>query len=799
MHHLPNFFHHSNLPIFFFLLLPHLSAAPPPHILPGGSSLSVDTPTHILTSPDHTFAAGFRSVGQNAFCFAVWFLQPKTFTPVWMANRDRPINGKKSSLSLRSDGNLLLLDAGRSPIWATNTTSKSPTQLLLSNDGNLLLQTTAHNHTLWQSFDSPTNTLLPNQLFTRNTKLTSARSQTNFSSGFYSFFFDNDNILKLQYNGPDSTSTIYWPDPGVVSWNAGRNSFNAGRIAVLDASGQFQSTDKLAFSAWDVGFGPKRRLTLDSDGNLRLYSLDENHLRWETSWQATSSSCRIHGVCGPNSVCSYSTLGRRCSCLPGFKARDLADWTRGCEPVFDLPCDNAAVAPKELDFVQLRHVDFFGYDMENADLNITFAECEGKCLNSCSCRAFMFRFNHTAGIWACYLKVQLLNGVNLPWLYAVSYVKIPKNFSCLTQNSPVEMGLKCSPDSRVQQLPWTSPKGQEHGISSLKISILILGVIGIVEIACIFVGWWVFFRDENSMNIMDTSAAGFKRFSYAELKKATSNFSEVIGEGSCGKVYKGVLADQQVAAIKWLEGMNDQSEGQFLAEVSMIGRINHMNLIRMLGFCAQGKHRLLVYEHMEKGSLAENISSNDLDWEKRFQIAQGTAKGLAYLHEECLEWVLHCDIKPENILLDADYRPRVGDFGLSKLLDRGGALRERWVFSRMRGTRGYMAPEWIRNQPITSKVDVYSYGVVVLEMVVGRKRVREMGGDWNGRLVPWVRNVMMMGDGGGGVEELMDGEMEYDVERVERLVRVALQCVQEETDARPTMRQVVEMLSSHQI
>ncbi|KAK1267230.1 putative receptor protein kinase ZmPK1 [Acorus gramineus] len=138
-----------------------------------------------------------------------------------------------------------------------------------------------------------------------------------------------------------------------------------------------------------------------------------------------------------------------------------------------------------------------------------------------------------------------------------------------------------------------------------------------------------------------------------------------------------------------------------------------MNLIQMWGFCAEGKHRLLVYEYKEHGSLADNISSESIDWEKRFDLEMGTARVLEFLHEECLEWVLHLDVKPQNILLDENYQPKVADFGLSKLLDRRvGPIKS---FSRVRGTRGYMAPKWIMNRLITSKVDVYSYGIVVLE------------------------------------------------------------------------------------
>ncbi|XP_042991232.1 putative receptor protein kinase ZmPK1 [Carya illinoinensis] len=301
----------------------------------------------------------------------------------------------------------------------------------------------------------------------------------------------------------------------------------------------------------------------------------------------------------------------------------------------------------------------------------------------------------------------------------------------------------------------------------------------------------------------------FKRFKFSELKKGTRGFVEVIGRGGGGVVYKGILPDKRVAAIERLDEAN-QGEAEFLTEVNTIGRLNHMNLIDMLGYCVEGKHRLLLYENMEHGSLADKLTSNELDWEK-FDIAVGTAKGLAYLHEECLEWVLHCDVKPHNILLDSNYQPKVADFGLSKLLNRGE--RDHSNFSKMRGTRGYMAPEWVYNRPITSKVDVYSYGIVVLEMVTGKSPTGTQHSPGGGgakeynRLDSLVREkIMMHADGEASreswnIEEIVDPSMggRYDSAKMELLLKVAWQCVAEDKDDRPTMTQVVEMLCCDEV
>lgn len=294
---------------------------------------------------------------------------------------------------------------------------------------------------------------------------------------------------------------------------------------------------------------------------------------------------------------------------------------------------------------------------------------------------------------------------------------------------------------------------------------------------------------------------GFRRYTYSELKVATKNFSNEIGRGGGGVVYRGTLPDQRDAAIKRLNEAK-QGEGEFLAEVSIIEKLNHMNLIEMWGYCVEGKHRILVYEYMENGSLAENLSSktNTLDWTKRYDIALGTARVLAYLHEECLEWILHCDIKPQNILLDSNFQPKLADFGLSKLQNRNN-LDNSSGFSMIRGTRGYMAPEWIFNLPITSKVDVYSYGVVVLEMITGKSPTMmniegvDGEGTYNGRLITWVREKKRSTC---WVEQILDPAIgnNYDLSKMEILVRVALDCVEEDRDIRPTMSQVVEMLQS---
>ncbi|GMP45383.1 hypothetical protein CsSME_00013926 [Camellia sinensis var. sinensis] len=786
--------------IFSMLVIPS-SSTTTRSTLNSRSSLSVEKPNDILISPNGVFAAGFHPVGDNAFVLAIWFAKSSSPTVVWTANRDQPVNGKASKLSLLKYGNLILTDGGQNTIWSTptTTTSAAMVQLALLNTGNLVLNS-SKSSILWQSFDSPTDTLLPLQMFTRYTTLVSSRSQTNQSSGFYKLFFDNNNLLSLLYNGP-KVSSIYWPDPWRMPWDSGRTTFNSSKIAILDTSGYFVSSDFVKFKSADLGLGIQRRLTLDLDGNPRLYSLDEKTGNWTVTWQAMVDPCRVHGICGPNSICSYgSGSGRGCSCLPGHKIKNESDWSYGCELEHNLP-DN----DRRASFVVVDHMELYGYEY-NVAQNSTLESCKEMCLQTLICKGFLFKFE--SGVYNCYAKSQLLNGKHSLNLIGTLYVKlnVSKKSGFFSSNAvPVkEMKLNCSSLGK-NTIQLDRVYKTNDGNKFLNFLVWFACAIGAVEMLCILLISFLVFKKPNNSGPETQgyflAATTFKNFTYVEMKRATRGFSEEIGRGGHGVVYKGILPDHRVAAIKRLNEANE-GEAEFLAEVSTIGRLNHMNLIEMWGYCAEGKHRLLVYEYMEHGSLDKNLCSNKLDYGKRFNIVVGIAKGLAYLHEECLEWVLHCDVKPQNILLDTNYQPKVADFGLSKLLNRGGGQNS--SFSKIRGTRGYMAPEWVVNLPITSKVDVYSYGIVVLEMITGRSPtgVRDAveGEEVEGceRLETWVRKKMN-GSEALWIEEIIDPVMMGGCEssKIENLVRVAVQCVEADTDARPTMREVVEMLLGH--
>jgi len=284
------------------------------------------------------------------------------------------------------------------------------------------------------------------------------------------------------------------------------------------------------------------------------------------------------------------------------------------------------------------------------------------------------------------------------------------------------------------------------------------------------------------------------RFEYRDLQYATKNFSQKLGGGGFGSVFKGALPDSTIIAVKKLESVAEsQGEKQFRAEVSAIGTIQHVNLVRLLGFCSQGDKRLLVYEYMPSGSLEAHLFKRNesmvLGWKVRYQIAVGIARGLAYLHENCRDCIIHCDIKPENVLLDMEFCPKIADFGLAKLMGREFSR----VLTTIRGTRGYLAPEWISGLEITAKADVYSYGMVLFELVSGRRNTQQSK---EGKVDFFPTRAMINIVKGEDVLSILDTRLEGNADRDEvmRMCKLACWCIQDEESQRPSMGQAVQVL-----
>ncbi|CAD6243329.1 unnamed protein product [Miscanthus lutarioriparius] len=283
-------------------------------------------------------------------------------------------------------------------------------------------------------------------------------------------------------------------------------------------------------------------------------------------------------------------------------------------------------------------------------------------------------------------------------------------------------------------------------------------------------------------------------FSYGEIRAATNNFdqSNKLGRGGFGTVYKGVLRDGTEFAAKVLSSESEQGIKEFLAEIESISEVKHANLVRLLGCCVQRKNRILVYEHLANNSLdhalkgSGNGAAANLPWSRRSDICVGTAKGLSYLHEEHEPNIVHRDIKASNVLLDRDYMPKIGDFGLAKLFPDNVTH----ISTRVVGTNGYLAPEYFVHGQLTKKADVYSFGVLVLEIVSGRRISQTIQSDMFLVREAWELYQQ------GRLLDIVDASMgSYPEKEVLRYIKVGLACTQATPSSRPTMRQVLDLLS----
>ncbi|KAL3850809.1 hypothetical protein ACJIZ3_012691 [Penstemon smallii] len=282
------------------------------------------------------------------------------------------------------------------------------------------------------------------------------------------------------------------------------------------------------------------------------------------------------------------------------------------------------------------------------------------------------------------------------------------------------------------------------------------------------------------------SASGILEYSYKDLQKATYNFTTLIGQGAFGPVYKAQMSTGETVAVKVLATDSKQGEKEFQTEVMLLGRLHHRNLVNLVGYCAEKNQHMLIYVYMSRGSLASHLYTDKhepLNWELRVQIALDVARGLEYLHDGAVPSVTHRDIKSSNILLDQSMRARVADFGLS---------REEMVSkhaSNIRGTFGYLDPEYISTRSFTKKSDIYGYGVLLFELIAGRNPLQG--------LMEYVELAAMNTEGKVGWEEIGDPRLEgkFDIEELNEVAALAHRCVNRIPRKRPSMRDIVQVLS----
>ncbi|CAL0320487.1 unnamed protein product [Lupinus luteus] len=761
-------------------------------------------------SDNGTFALGFTpaEADHQLFQLAIWFAElPGDPTLVWSPNRDSLVS-QDAILELDTTGNLVLID-GNITIWSSNTSSAGVEAATMSESGNFILHNT-NNHPLWQSFSQPSDTLLPNQPLTVSSELTSSKSSSH--GGYYALKMlqqPTSLTLALTYNLPQSfhgtpdqsyTNYSYWQGPDI-------SNVTGEVIAVLDQAGSFgiaygDSSDGAVYvyknDNDDAGLSSAvhqskpltvlRRLTLEKNGNLRLYNWDDDvngSRQWMPQWAAVSSPCDIAGICG-NGVCNLdrSKTNASCTCLPGTSEIDS-----------DGQCyENSSLVGKcngrneneknhtsqfRISVLQQTNYYFSEFSViANYSDDANVSNCGDACLSDCDCVASVYGLKEEKPY--CWVLRRLDYG-GFEDTSSTLFVKVRSN-GTLTQGQA--RGSNSSPD----------------GLGSAKekavIIPIVLSMIVLIALLCSLL-YYIVHRKRALKREMESSlilSGAPMKFTYRDLQIRTSNFSQLLGTGGFGSVYKGSMGDGTLVAVKKLDKVLPHGEKEFITEVNTIGSMHHMNLVRLCGYCSEGPHRLLVYEFMKNGSLDKWIfpsyTKQDrlLDWPTHFDIAIAIARGIEYFHEQCRDRIIHCDIKPENILLDENFCPKVSDFGLAKLMGREHSQ----VVTMIRGTRGYLAPEWVSNRPITVKADVYSFGMLLLEIIGGRRNL-DMSFDADNFFYPgWAYKEMTNGSPIKVADRRLNGSV--DEEELIRALKVAFWCIQDEIFMRPTMGEVVRML-----
>ncbi|XP_058070927.1 G-type lectin S-receptor-like serine/threonine-protein kinase LECRK3 [Magnolia sinica] len=751
-----------------------------------GSSLSTNDENPYWVSPSGEFSFGFyRLPNGDRFLLAIWFDKIPEKTVVWSANGDEPVQGG-SKVELTTEGRLLLTDAQDEEIWRAESNNGTVASAAVLDTGNFVLRRT-DSVIVWESFDVPTDTILPSQILGLGSQLSSHLTAKNYSKGRFQLRVQSDgNLVFYPVNLPtQSRYDAYWASDTVDS----------GYQLVFNTSGYIYFTQRNG-SMFNLSNNGKmvstkdfyHRATLDFDGVFRQYIYPKNHSSsgswaesWSVVWYEPPNLCTAirsevgSGACGFNSYCKPDDDQRpSCECPPGYSYLDPNNTFGGCKQDFaPQSCDSGVEGLfelREMTSTDWPLSDFERYNPTNED------ECRKACLSDCFCAVAIFRDGYC---WK--KKLPLSNGKMDPSVGGKALIKVSRgNFTLRPPPPPPSTGTEKN-ERRTLVLVLSVLLGSSVFLNFLFLSVALFAV---------------FFSYHKKLlktqPEQSTMGLNLRCFTYKELEEITDGFKEELGRGAFAIVYKGVLASnsQNFIAVKKLDMVLKEAEKGFRTEVILIGQTHHKNLVKLLGFCEEGSHRLLVYEFMRNGSLASFLFEGPRpSWNKRMQIAFGIARGLMYLHEECGSQIIHCDIKPQNILLDDSFTARISDFGISKLLKTNQSRTTTCV----RGTKGYVAPEWFRNMPVTAKVDVYSFGVMLLEIICCRKNIKsEIEDDQNAVLTYWASDCYRAGRLDMLVED--DTEALDDMRRMDRVAMVALWCIQEDPSLRPSMKKVTQML-----
>ncbi|XP_021719538.1 G-type lectin S-receptor-like serine/threonine-protein kinase At1g11330 [Chenopodium quinoa] len=778
------------------------------YILPLGlelcSAISSITPTQFLKDPDtivsnnNLFRLGFFSPTNSTNRYVgIWYNLPSVKEVIWVANRNSPLTDSNGVLRLSVDGNLQVENSRNVTLWSSNVTRPATkfSVAQLSDSGSLLVQGFPSNATrengtiIWQSFEHPADSVLPNMRFILTPDsdlrrvLQAWKSSSDPSNGRFSIGTNSLGLFQIIIWDGDRPHWRSGP------WNGnifiGTRYHNTGYGNILVNTGSFTQETvggmlSLVFAGANETLMSHYAITYQ--GIIAQRWWDDSNKNWGISWKAPDNVCDIYGKCGEFGSCRpyHSPI---CSCLKGFEPKNEEEWKRGnwssgCARRKQLQCGLAG--SKQDGFLRLKMMKV----PENAELitGLNIDQCRSACLTNCSCLAYAYDTQITCLTWSGNLiDVADLSpgGVDLYLRLAQSELSNNINIKAIVAASVI------SGTAAVAAIIWflwrrSQSKGKAPPLPVKR-----------VERSQATPNPHVF-RDKSQVVIEDLQILEFDK-----LAEATDSFHEynLLGAGGFGQVYKGKLEDGQEIAVKRLSRASGQGAEEFMNEVALISKLQHRNLVKLLGCCVEGEEKMLIYEYMPNKSLDAFLfdpeKRKSLDWQKCFNIIEGVCRGLLYLHRDSRLKIIHRDLKASNILLDKDHNPKISDFGMARIF---GGNQDQASTQRVVGTYGYMSPEYAMEGHFSEKSDVFSLGVLLIEIVSGKKNnnfwyqedsLSLLGYAWK----LWREdNIILL------IDPLITGAP-FQAEIV-RCIHVGLLCVQELAKDRPNMPTVISMLLS---
>nr|XP_023916179.1 G-type lectin S-receptor-like serine/threonine-protein kinase At4g27290 [Quercus suber] len=744
-----------------------------------------------LVSKDGSFVLGFFSPGNTTNRYlGIWFNNIPVRTVVWVANRRNPITDLSGVLMANSEGSLVLLTKNRTVAWSVNSTNEARNPMVeLLDSGNLVLRDENEENPenyLWQSFDYPSDTWLSGMKLGWDLRtglerrLTAWKSPDDPSPGELSWGIELHNCPEIVMK---KGSEIYFR---TGPWNGigftGIPDLKENQIYNFNF---ITNKDEVYVIFHNIKKSVISRVVLNSTLNLyQRYVWVEAKKIWSLYLTLPKDICDSYNICGAYGNCIIGD-SPVCQCVQGFQPKSLEtwnpeEWSKGCVRSMQLSCEDK----DKIGFVKL-----VGYKMPDTTYSwlnesMNLIECRDKCLNNCSCMA--------------YTNSDIRNGGSGCAIWYGDLIDI-RLISATGQNANgQDVYIRMPAEQEVKH------KRKMKMIVILVVSMAIAVVFGILlRPYCICKR--THFRAEKMKNneMIDQHIEGQSEdlelpfFSLATIIDATNNFSSnnKLGEGGFGPVYKGTLTNEKEVAIKRLSRSSGQGLSEFKNEVILISKLQHRNLVRLLGYCIEGEEKILIYEYMPNRSLDffifDQRRANVLGWSMRFNIICGIARGLLYLHEDSSLRIIHRDLKASNILLDSKMNPKISDFGMARIF--GGDQTEGNT-NRVVGTYGYMAPEYAIDGLFSVKSDVFSFGILLLEILSGKKNRGSFYQDHSLNLVGqawklWKENMPL---------KLIDTCLKDSciLSEIERCLHISFLCLQQHHEDRPNMSSVVMMLHS---